>query len=188
MTDYFAVLGQPRRPWLDPVRLKERYQQLTLAKHPDRAGSSESDFALVNEGYRVLSNRKLRLQHLLSLQPGTISPNSAVPSEVAALFMETASLLEEVDRLLGRLKTADNLLSKALLQSEVIDLREKTGAALENLAKLEAGAVQELCALDIKWEKQSENVTEELAALSRRFAHLERWTEQLRERQFQLSI
>jgi hypothetical protein len=37
MTDYFALLQQPRQPWLEPEQLKQKYQQLTLASHrPDK--------------------------------------------------------------------------------------------------------------------------------------------------------
>ena len=37
MTDYFALLEQPRAPWLDPRGLKEAYHRQTLQTHPDTA-------------------------------------------------------------------------------------------------------------------------------------------------------
>ena len=54
MTDYFALLGQPRAPWLDPAALKEAYHRQTLQSHPDTATPGrESDFAGLNEAYQV---------------------------------------------------------------------------------------------------------------------------------------
>src|SRR5438874_102631 len=106
MTDYFAVLRQPRKPWLDPNKLKQQYQELTLAGHPDRHGSNESplDFALVNEAYRVLTNPKLRLQHLLSMQGSAVASDRPIPTELVDLFSETATLARDIDDLLERLK------------------------------------------------------------------------------------
>ena len=36
MSDSFALLEKPRRPWLDPEELKESFHRLTAAAHPDR--------------------------------------------------------------------------------------------------------------------------------------------------------
>ena len=35
MIDYFALLDQPRVPWLDLNELKNAYYQKTLQAHPD---------------------------------------------------------------------------------------------------------------------------------------------------------
>ena len=39
MIDYFALLDQPRAPWLDPDKLKDSYHQKTLQAHPDAQAS-----------------------------------------------------------------------------------------------------------------------------------------------------
>jgi hypothetical protein len=36
MTDYFALLQTPRRPWVDAEKLKENFQLLSARVHPDR--------------------------------------------------------------------------------------------------------------------------------------------------------
>ena len=36
MTDYFALLGETRRPWLDTEALKAKFLTLTASVHPDR--------------------------------------------------------------------------------------------------------------------------------------------------------
>jgi len=34
--DYFALLGQPRQPWLDPSLLKASFLEQSARLHPDR--------------------------------------------------------------------------------------------------------------------------------------------------------
>jgi curved DNA-binding protein CbpA len=45
MIDYFALLGQPRQPWLEGEELKKRYQTLIKTAHPDQAANNPSDQA-----------------------------------------------------------------------------------------------------------------------------------------------
>ena len=74
MIDYFALLDQPRAPWLDLDELKNTYYQKTLQAHPDaqttraRADATDATFASLNEAYQVLQDPKRRLHHLLSLE------------------------------------------------------------------------------------------------------------------------
>lgn len=185
MIDYFALLQQPRRPWLDPEKLKEKYYQLTKADHPDRPSASpDSDFANVNEAYRVLSDPKLRLQHLLALE--NVSANaSAVPETLSDVFLETGMLIQEIDRLLARSTT--NALSKALIKSEITSKQQLAADLLQKLQTMHAAAVNELRSIDKDWDS-IDPVALRLAELSSRFAYLTRWIAQLEERKFQLSI
>ena len=185
MIDYFALLQQPRRPWLDPETLKEKYHQLTKAGHPDRPSASpDSDFANVNEAYRVLSDPKLRLQHLLAL--GNVPANAgAVPPTLADVFLETGTLIQEIDRLLARSTT--NALSKALIKPEITSKQELAADLLQKLQAMHAAAVNELRVMDKDWDS-IDSVAPQLAELSSRFAYLTRWIAQLEERKFQLSI
>ena len=70
MTDYFALLGEARRAWLDPEKLKEKYFALNRATAAD---------AELNEAYRVLSDPKLRLHHLLTLDGAELTASRQVP-------------------------------------------------------------------------------------------------------------
>jgi curved DNA-binding protein CbpA len=196
MTDYFAVLRFSRRPWLDPEKLKEEYQRLTLEYHPDtKVGRSAPPgrdpspptFAEVNEAYRVLSNPKLRLQHLLGLETSASSDATSVPAELMEPFMQTATVVRDADSMLQKLRGATNALSKSLLRSEVVSLQERTVLMLNDLQDAYDLAIENLRQLDEVWMSNRSEAVEQLANLSRRFAYLERWLEQLRERQFQLS-
>jgi curved DNA-binding protein CbpA len=79
MIDCFALLDQPRAPWLDLDELKEAYHKKTLRAHPDaqanRTDETDASFASLNEAYQVLQDPKRRLHHLLSLQG--CAPSSA---------------------------------------------------------------------------------------------------------------
>ena len=79
MTDYFALLGESRRPWIDPEELKAKFLALTAQVHPDRVhNASEAEkqaasrrSAEMNAAYNCLREAKTRLLHLLELERGT---------------------------------------------------------------------------------------------------------------------
>lgn len=190
MTDYFALLQQPRRPWLDPEALKEKYHEFTKAAHPDRLASinPDSDFANVTEAYRVLLDPKLRLDHLLNLEGIPPISQANVPEQIADVFLEIGILIQETDRLLAKSAIA-TALSKALLRSEILEKQKLTADLLEKLETMYAGALNELKLLDKAWASTDKIAgPSELSALSSRFAYLTRWIAQLQERKFQLSI
>lgn len=62
MTDAFALLGEERRPWLDPEVLKQRFHEMSGPLHPDRHhGAPEGEredagkrYAELNAAYSVL--------------------------------------------------------------------------------------------------------------------------------------
>ena len=188
MIDYFALLQQARRPWLNANQLKEKYIQLTISTHPDqqtrRPENPAPDFANINEAFRVLVDPKSRLQHLLKLE-GIATSADTVPETLADLFLETGTLIQEIDRLLSR--TTANALSKALREPETLETRRLAAHLLDKLEKMYQSALRELEALDRLWNSTHE-IAPELSALSSKLAYLTRWIAQLEERQFQLSL
>src|SRR5438067_3057525 len=129
MTDHFAVLGQPRRPWLDLDQLKARYQGLTFALHPDRQKQQEDEreFSVVTEAYRMLSNPRARLQHLLILEDDhpPAAKTSNVPNELADIFMETAALIQQIDSHRQKRDQTSTALGKSVLQAETAQLQAR---------------------------------------------------------------
>jgi DnaJ domain len=188
MIDYFALLQQSRRPWLDLETLKEKYHELTKTAHPDRKPSSnpDSDFANINEAYRILLDPKLRLDHLLNLEGIPPTSHTIVPEQIADVFLEIGTLIQETDRLLAKSATT-TVLSKALLRSEILEKQKLTVDLLEKLETMYAVALKELKLLDQTWTS-TDQAGAELSALSSRFAYLTRWVAQLQERKFQLSV
>ena len=186
MIDYFALLQQPRRPWLDAEKLKETYRRLTIVSHPDRQSAAEapSDFSAINEAYRVLLDPKLRVQHLLKLE-GMPTDAGIVPETLSDIFLETGALIQDIHRVLTRTTTTS--LSKALMQPEVAEKQKLATDLLEKLHGMYNGALQELQSVDHIW-MSSHEIAQELTELSSKLAYLTRWIAQLEERRFQLSI
>src|SRR6266571_3501873 len=101
MTDYFALLGQTRLPWLDSDSLKSKFLEISATVHPDRVhGASEIEkqsshqrSAELNAAYNCLREPKTRLQHLLELEAGA-KPNDIqqLPSGTMELFIEVGQL------------------------------------------------------------------------------------------------
>ena len=174
MTDYFALLDEARRPWLDPEQLKEKYFARSRAAAPD---------AELNEAFRVLRDPKLRLQHLLKLARVDLSAGREVPRALAELFWNTGVLLSEVDRWLLRQAEAGSALSRALLSGERSKLEGKL-AALE--VHLSAAYEKELEQLRQMNEMKLPDEIEKLVLRYDAIAYLTRLCEQVNEKRFRL--
>jgi curved DNA-binding protein CbpA len=189
MTDYFALLQQPRKPWLDPGALKHAYQELTLAAHPDRTRRNDPDldFTAITDGFRVLSDPKLRLQHLLKLEGEETGSDQSVPDEFIGLFSEIGDCLNTTDRLLERSAKAENALSKSLLRTEILSRQQRGEEVLQKLTLLHEEVLRDLRALNDVWANDPAEAIAPLRDIHQRLAYLTRWIDQLRERQFRLS-
>ncbi len=157
MTDYFALLDQPRKPWIDLKELEKKYHALARATHPDQSKEPTADFADVNRAYRVLRDPKLRLEHLLALEGHKIaSATTEIPNDLAELFMEVASTM----------KTGDE--------------KQMTGL-LTRLEQHFEEALKQLRALSEKWNGDATALSE-AEHLQQRFSFLTRWKDLLAER------
>ena len=71
MTDAFALLDEPRQPWLEVEALKTKFLTRSAATHPDKftdpaeKETAQTRFADLNSAHEILRDPKLRLQHLL---------------------------------------------------------------------------------------------------------------------------
>lgn len=171
MTDYFALFGEARRPWLDPAELKEQY----FARSRMAAPSAE-----LNEAFRVLSDPKLRLHHLLTLAGAELTAGRPVPPAVAELFWNTGSLLREIEHWLLRRAAAASVLAQAVLQPERARLERR-------LAKLEEelGANHET---EIAQLRDAPNESADLVERYDRIAYLSRLRERAAEKRLQLDL
>jgi curved DNA-binding protein CbpA len=186
MTDYFALLDQPRAPWLDPEVLREAYHRRTRATHPDTAKpGSDTNFAEVNEAYEVLQDPKRRLHHLLSLENcAPASTNTAVPSELQDLFPAIGELTQRAKLLLEKMQATSNALGRSLLKPRIIELQTETRKLRDRLRDLSEVSVAQLREMNSDWSDK----TTALAELYLKFAYLGRWCAQLDELSFQLSM
>jgi len=189
MTDYFALLGQRRAPWLDPAALKEAYHRKTLQSHPDTATSDrESDFTEINEAYQVLQDPKRRLHHLLSLEIGAASSaNQTIPQELQELFLLVGALTQRTNALLERTRTASNTLSRSLLKPQIVELQKEVSSLGEKVRNLNEAAIEQLREISSGWQSDRARPVSALSNLYFKFAYLGRWLTQLDELAFQLS-
>jgi curved DNA-binding protein CbpA len=190
MTDYFAVLEQPRAPWLDPSALKEAYHRKTLQTHPDTAAPERgNDFAELNEAYHLLQDPKRRLHHLLVLENcAPSSANQTIPGELQDLFLLIGASSQRANLLLEKIRTTSNALSRSLLKPQIIELQNEVGALREQIRNLEAAANERLRTIDSALENNRAGQVAELSNLYFRFAYLGRWSAQLDELAFRLSL
>lgn len=185
MTDYFALLEQPRQPWLDLDELKRRYQTFALTEHPDQKHSTDAtaDFATLNEAYRCLRDPKLRLQHLLALEGNPPGRDEIIPPDLFDFFSEVSHFIEKADGLLARRRAQQNALSRSLLHSEFLIIQHDATKILEKLRHFYAEALGTMRAANDRWKVEIES----LKTLYLRLAYLGRWIQQVEERNFALA-
>jgi DnaJ-domain-containing protein 1 len=200
MTDYFALLNEPRRPWLDADVLKQKFLSLSATVHPDKIHSAnESDkqaaskkFADLNAAYNSLLLPKSRLLHLIELERGA-KPGDVqqIPSALADLFAQVAAVCRDSDRfLVEKGKTVS-----PLLQVQLFERAQGWIEQLNTLQKKLGGFHDELLAnlkrLDTQWTTEASNHAtqlNDLEILYRLFSYFNRWNAQIQERIVQLSI
>ncbi len=171
MTDLFALLGVARRPWLDPDELKEKYFARSRAELPGTE---------LNEAFRVLSDPKLRLQHLLKLEGADLDAGRAVPPAVAEVFWNTGTLLREAERWLVRQAATTSTLARALLQPERAQLDQRLGELEEKLRALYEDELEQL--------RGAPDDSSSLIEPYDRISYLTRLLEQVKEKRLQLSV
>ncbi len=187
MTDYFALLEQPRSPWLDPEQLKQAFHAKTLREHPDaQPGSDGNDeaFAQLNEAYQILREPKRRLHHLLTLAGASPAGETAnIPHEIEELFPAVAELTKQASVVVQKLASASTSLTRSLLQAELWRTRDAIAQKLRRLETLHAAAEDELRSLG----DSSQDNRAALQQLYVRFSYLTRWMTELQEKQFDLT-
>jgi molecular chaperone HscB len=100
MSDYFEVLGLPRRYAVDLAELERHYLERSRAVHPDRAAAEERSGAAgrameLNQAYRTLKRDLPRAEHLLALQGVKIGDNQPVAPELLAEMLELREQLAD---------------------------------------------------------------------------------------------
>ena len=190
MTDYFALLDQPRRPWLDPHELKQAFHAKSLRVHPDTQHRDERSFAEsgiafreLNEAYQVLQDPKRRIYHLLSLEGrAPASRQTTVPSEIEQLFSGVAGVTQQAEALADKCKSATTPLGRSLLKPQILKLQKHLGEILQQLSELHEAGVADLRRLSAHGLAEEDDWAE-LQRLYLRFSYLTRWIAELQEKQ-----
>jgi Fe-S protein assembly co-chaperone HscB len=200
--DYFALLNETRRPWIDSEAVKRRFLELSAEVHPDRvhnAGEKEKRTAQeryteLNAAYNCLREPKERLRHLLELELGT-KPGQvqSIPPDLTAFFMEISQITREVDKFRVEKEKVTSPLLKVEWFTKSQEWREKLTAVRQKLESLNGDALAELKRIDDEWiaRPDANSRAECLKALEtiwRRLSFFARWNAQIQERVVQLSF
>ena len=191
MTDYFALLDEPRRPWLEPDELKQKYHRLTLAAHPDtQTESTPSDaFTELRKGYRTLSDPTQRLLHLLTLEGHAPATNAqSVPDNLADLFLNVGLLNQEIDFVARKLAAATSGLGKSMLTRELLEVQTQVKDQLDRLRGTYDEQLERLRNLNDEWTSDRARALTQVAEVYGRITYLSRWIDQLEEKRVQLSL
>lgn len=206
MVDYFSLMAEPQRPWLDPKPLKARFLQLSSEAHPDRFHTAPKDeqdtanerYTELNAAHNCLSDLKKRLRHLIELELGS-QPEVVrqVPGETMDLFMKVGQLTRDTDAFLKEKDQTQSPLLKAQLFETGMQWTDRLQTLQAEINAELAALTDAIRNLNPVWESAPEiGHPDRLAALPmqrieeiyRAVSHLSRWTQQLQERIVRISF
>ncbi len=197
MTDYFALLNEPRRPWLEAEALKEKFLALSAEVHPDRVHlSSEADklaanrrYTELNAAYHCLREPRDRLRHLLELELGKKpSDLTNVPDDLMDLFFGVGKVLKETDAFIVEKSKATSPLLQVQFFERGQEWIEKLGGLRQTINSRREPLINELKSLSPTWDGKPQKPLERLLEIWRLLSFYERWLAQNQERVVQLSF
>ena len=206
MTDYFALLNEPRHPWLDADALKQKFLQLSGEVHPDRVhnataeekASANKRYADFNAGYNVLREPKERLLHLLEVELGDRPKDiQRIPPGTMDLFVEVGQTCRDVDSFIAEKSKVTSPLLKVQMFETGMEWTDKLNQLQQKINGKRDELTAELKQMNTTWQSapvigSPERVKalplERLEQIYRVFSYVARWTEQIQERVVQLSF
>jgi hypothetical protein len=201
VTDYFSLLNEPRRPWLDADLIRQKFLALSAGAHPDKIHSATKaeksaatkKFAELNVACNCLAEPKSRLLHLLELELGAKPKDvQQIPDALAGLFAEVATTCRDAGSFLAEKTKATSPLLQVRLFEQAQEWVEKLNALQKKLADLRGQLLAELKSLDEKWINSDTEAQKKLLGniegLYRLFSYFNRWSSQIQEFVVQLSL
>ncbi|HEV2095801.1 MAG TPA: DnaJ domain-containing protein [Chthoniobacterales bacterium] len=191
MTDYFALLDLPRRPWLDEEEVKRQFHSFSRTLHPDAQNNripvavETPSFHDLNEAYGVLRDPRQRLRHFLALVEGPTV--GAMAGELQDLFASICEVMHAADRLLERHAATQGVLARSLLKAETVKIESAIGSTLKQLNELYQQALSEVQKADARSTSDNPPDLTALAQINLNLTFLVRWLTQLEEKKFLLS-
>ena len=205
MTDAFALLAEPRRPWLDAGALKQKFLPLSSAAHPDRTHNApeaekqaaNERYAELNAAYNTLREPRDRLLHLLELERGAKPPDiQRIPPGTMDLFVEVGQLCRDTDAFLAQRKNVTSPLVKVQMFERGMEWTDKLQALQQRINARRDELTTELQQMNAVWEaappisspsRAAALPLERLEQIYRVFSYIARWSEQIQERTLQLA-
>ena len=203
MNDYFALLGEPRRPRLEPETLKEKFLQLAAKHHPDKlqnipAGerqAGQESYADLNAAYQALREPKSRVQHLLQLERGEKPRDlQEFPAELTELFFQISGACRQADQTAAELRATPSALLKVPLFERSEEISEQIRGLLQELERRQNENLAALKHLDAQWdgpgaeESTKRLLLDQLENIYRLLGFYSKWAESLRQRLLELAV
>jgi len=196
--DAFALLNEPRRPWVDVDSLKGRFLETSSATHPDRFHSaSETErlaatdrYSELNTAYGILREPKDRLLHLLELE-------QRIPPGTMDLFVEVGQGCREADEFLKAKSEATSPMLKLSRMREAMGWIDRFQQLQGRVNAQRDRLMETLRGLNAAWgsapplgspERSATLPLETLEQTYRSFSYVDRWTGQLQERLVQFAM
>jgi curved DNA-binding protein CbpA len=180
MSDPFALLDLPRRPYLGSAAIRAAFQARARVLHPDASSGNAEEFAALNEAQSTLADPAARLRLLV----GEGLPIPAMPADFQLGF-RVAEALRKVGALQSRAAAGGNVLARALLAQEAATMRKELAAIAATLEESRSALDTRLRDADEAWPNTA---TTEIAALAGEYLFLSRWQDQMREGRLLLQI
>jgi len=204
MIDCFALLQEPRRPWLNPEALRQKFLELSASLHPDRVHGAVEDekraaqehYTQLNAAYQCLREPKDRLRHLLELERGAKPEElQSIPPDLLNLGFEVGQLCRQTDAFLAEKAKV----SSPLLQVQMFERGQEWTAKLQALQATIGARLKELMAeikaIDAEWDgaqrpgaPDRQTTLGRLEELYRLCSYFTRWSAQIQERIVQLAF
>ena len=203
--DAFALLDEPRQPWLDADALKQKFLQRSSEVHPDRVHSAGADekqranqhYAELNAAYNILRDPRQRLLHLLELEHGAKPADiQRIPPGTMDLFVEVGQLCRDVDAFLSERANVTSPMLKVQMFERGMEWTDKLQALQQNINAKRDELTSELQQMNAVWEaappagapdRAGKLPLERLEQIYRVFSYIARWSEQTNERLVQLA-
>jgi DnaJ-domain-containing protein 1 len=204
MSDYFALLNEPRRPWLDLEVLKHKFLALSADMHPDRVHNAAEDekraaqerYTRLNAAYNCLREPVECLRHLLELELGARPKDvQEIPPNLADLFLETSRLCREAGAFLAERQKVTSGLLKVQWFERGEEWRDRLAALQKKIHSHQEALLAELKEIDSRWDAQElpgqtgrREALTRLEAIHRLLSYFARWTAQVQELIVQLAF
>ena len=204
MKDSFALFNEPRRPWLEPEALKQKFLALSAQLHPDRVhGAGEAQkkeaqerYAELNAAYNRLRDPKERLSHLLELELGARPQDvQRIPDGLISLFSEINQSCRETDALLAEKDKVTSPLLKVQIFDRAQEQSQKMSALQQRVNSQREHLLADLQAIDRDWGLRLQESSlarnsslQRLEEIYRLLSYFTRWMTQLQERIVQLAM
>jgi hypothetical protein len=195
--DYFALLDEPRKPWIDTGLLKDKFMEMSARYHPDKFPQATPEererisarYAELNAAYQCLSHTRDRLLHLIELETGKPpSDVQRIPPGTSNLFMQIGQTCAQAAAFLEKQPQTDSPILKAKRFVEQMEWTDKLTDFQNQLQEISDKLEEELKRMNTDMENGAPLPLERLEEIYRSTSYINRWTDQIREKIVQLAV